>query len=291
MQGGRGRIRLLSRGMEPTEISMPPDRRPLELLVGGTRLNALWLVPDTPESEQAPLVFLHEGLGSIAQWTARGVDVPARLAAATGRPALVYERQGYGRSDPLSAPRHPGYLFDEAWQALPGVLDAAGIDRAVLIGHSDGGSIALLFAARFPDRTDRLVSEAAHVIVEEVTLAGIRDAKAAYEAAGSRLKSALQRHHGDRTDAVFAAWADAWLDPAFAGFDMRDQLAEIAAQVLAIQGDGDEYGTPRQLECIAEGVPGPVETWLVPDCAHVPHHQAADRVLPRIVKFIDSSGD
>ena len=287
LRAGGGRVRLLSRGMTANDLPTVLDRRPLDLRVGEVRLNALWLVPDLPKPEAVPLVFLHEGLGSIPQWTARGVDAPARLAAATGRPALVYERQGYGRSDPLSAPRHPGYLYDEAWQALPGVLDAAGIDRAVLIGHSDGGSIALLFASRFPDRTDRLVSEAAHVIVEKVTLAGIRDARRAYDAPDSRLKSALRRHHGAGTDAVFAGWADAWLSPAFRGFDMRDQLPGITAPVLAIQGDGDEYGTPRQLEMIAEGVAGPVETWLVPDCAHVPHHQAADRVLPRIAEFVE----
>lgn len=269
----------------------PPllERRPLDIRVGDVRLNALWIAPAAVEPAAVPLIFLHEGLGSIPQWTARGIDAPARLVAATGRPALVFERQGYGRSDPLTAPRHPGYLYDEAWEALPRVLDAAGIGRAVLVGHSDGGSIALLFAARFPDRTDRLVSEAAHVIVEDVTLAGIRDARRAYGAPQSRLKAALQRHHGDGTDAVFSAWADAWLSPDFRDFDMGDQLAAITAPALAIQGDGDEYGTPRQLELIAEGVAGPVETWLVPDCAHVPHHQAADRVLPRIAEFIGSA--
>ena len=286
MRGGSGRIRLLSRGMNATNPTETVERRPLELNAGDARLNALWLEPEARQADDLPLVFLHEGLGSIPQWTARGVDAPARLVAATGHPALVFERQGYGRSDPLPAPRHPGYLYDEAWQALPRVLDSAGIDRAILIGHSDGGSIALLFAARFPDRTDRLVSEAAHVIVEDVTLAGIREAKTAYDASGSRLKAALQRHHGDRTDAVFAGWADAWLSPEFRGFDMRDQLPGITAPVLAIQGDGDEYGTPAQLEMISAGVAGPVETWLVPDCTHVPHHQAADGVLPRIARFI-----
>ena len=262
------------------------ERRPLDLQSGDTRINAEWLTPESSAADAAPLVFLHEGLGSIPQWTARGVDAPARLAAATGRPALVFERQGYGRSDPLTGPRHPRYLYDEAWEALPRVLDAAGIGRAALIGHSDGGSIALLFAARFPDRTDRLVSEAAHVIVEEVTLAGIREAKRAYDTPDSRLKAALRRHHGAGTDTVFSAWADAWLSPDFRDFDMCDQLPAITAPVLAIQGDGDEYGTPRQLDLIAEGVAGPVQTWLVPDCAHVPHHQAADRVLPRIAAFV-----
>lgn len=261
------------------------DRRPLTLRAGGATLNALWLEPSDWASDAPPLVFLHEGLGSITQWTARGIDAPARLAAATGRRALVYDRQGYGRSDPRREPHHPRYLHDEAWSVLPEILDAAGIDRAVLIGHSDGASIALLFAAKFPDRTAGVVSEAAHIIVEDVTLAGIRVAKQAYEAPDSRLAVALRRHHGNQSDAVFSGWADAWLSPEFAGFDMGGELTRISAPVLAIQGESDEYGTPRQLELIAKGIAGPVETWLVPDCAHVPHHQAADRVLPRIAEF------
>ncbi len=272
--------------MSRIEPETDMDRRPLTLRAGGATLNALWLEPSVRRSDAQPLVFLHEGLGSITQWTGRGIDAPARLAAATGRPALVYDRQGYGRSDPLVEPRHPRYLYDESWTMLPEVLDSAGIDRAILIGHSDGGSIALLFAARYPDRTAGVVSEAAHIIVEEVTLAGIRVAKQAYEAPDGRLAAALRRHHRDQSDAVFAAWADAWLSPEFADFDMGDELPRIVAPVLAIQGESDEYGTPRQLELIAEGVAGAVETWLVPDCAHVPHHQAADRVLPRIAAFV-----
>lgn len=272
--------------MTGRDSSAEIGRRTLTLQANGAALNALCIEPAAPDPAAPALVFLHEGLGSITQWTGRGIDVPARLAVATGGRALVYDRQGYGRSDPMTAPRHPRYLHDEAWQVLPALLDAAGIDRAVLIGHSDGGSIALLFAAEYPGRAAGVVSEAAHVIVEDVTLDGIRVAKGAFEAPDGRLKAALGRHHGDRTDAVFAAWADVWLSPDFAGFDICDQLPRISAPVLAIQGDGDEYGSPRQLELIAEGVAGPVETWLVPDCAHVPHHQAADRVLPRIADFV-----
>ena len=262
------------------------DRRPFDLQIGDIRLNAVWLMPETPLADAAPLVFLHHGLGSITQWTAQGVDAPARLVAATRRPGLIYERQGYGRSDPLTAPRHMRYLYDEAWQALPRVLDAAGIDRAVLIGHSDGASIALLFAARYPERTAALVSEAAHVIVEDVTLAGIRGFKRAFQAPDGQLKAALRRHHGDRADAVLTAWADAWISPEFAAFDMCDELPRVTAPVLAIQGEQDEYATTRQLDLIAEGVAGPAESWLVPNCGHDPHHQAADRVLPRIAEFI-----
>ena len=276
----------------PDEPAAPPvdprvDRRPLVLTGAGPRLNALWIEPVAGRAPGAlPLIFLHEGLGSIAQWTARGSDVPARLAAATGCPALVYERQGYGGSDPLTAPRTPRYLHDEAWEVLPRVLDEAGIDRGVPVGHSDGGSIALLFAARFPDRVAGLVSAAAHVVVEDITLDGIRAAVAAFEAPDGRLRAALARYHGDRVDAVFRAWADAWLSPRFAGFDIVGELAGVTAPVLALQGAQDEYGSPRQLELIERGVPGPVETWLVPDCGHVPHHQAAGRVLTSLAAFV-----
>ena len=278
--------RLLSGGMTGHEPEIAVERTPLTLQAGGVTLNALWLEPADRRPDAPPLVFLHEGLGSITQWTGRGIDAPARLAAATGRRALVYDRQGYGRSDPLKGSRHPRYLYDEAWTALPEVLDAAGIDRAFLIGHSDGATIALLFAARFPDRSAGVVCEAAHVIVEDVTLAGIRTAKQAFEAPDSRLAAALRRHHRDQAGAVFAAWAGAWLSPEFSDFDMRGELPGITAPVLAIQGENDEYGTPRQLELIAEGVAGAVETWLVPDCAHVPHHQVAGRVLLRIADFV-----
>ena len=216
-------------------------RRSLTLQADGVALNALCIEPAALDPAVPALVFLHEGLGSITQWTGRGIDVPAQLAAATGGRALVYDRQGYGLSDPLTTPRHPRYLHDEAWQVLPAVLDAAGIDRAVLIGHSDGGSIALLFAAEYPGHAAGVVCEAAHVIVEDVTLDGIRAARGVFESPRSRLKTALGRHHGDRTDAVFAAWADAWLSPEFAAFDLCDQLPRISAPVLAIQGDGDEY--------------------------------------------------
>lgn len=268
------------------------DRRRFDVSAEGHALRAVWLEPQGGRAPGAvPLVFLHEGLGSIAQWAGNGrglgpVDVPALLVGGTGCPALVYERVGFGDSQPLPGQRPVDYLYREAWQTLPQVLDQAGIARAILVGHSDGGSIALLFAARHPGRVAALVAEAAHVIVEPVTLAGIRQARAAYHAADGRMRTALLRYHGDKTDATFSGWADVWLDPAFAAFDMRDALPDVICPSLIIQGAEDEYGTPAQVEAIAAGVAGPCETWIVPDCRHVPHFQAADRVLPRIATFI-----
>ncbi|MGO4724267.1 MULTISPECIES: alpha/beta fold hydrolase [unclassified Inquilinus] len=237
-----------------------------------------------------PLLLLHEGLGSVAQWTRRDVDVAARLAAATGHPVLAQDRLGFGRSDPLPGPRGERYLYEEARETLPRVLDALGVDRAGLVGHSDGGSIALLFAAAHPGRAAWVVSEAAHVIVEDVTLAGIAVAHAAFHAPDSRLRAVLARYHGDKTDFTFANWAELWPTPGFRSFDMRDALPSIRCPVLAIQGAEDEYGTEAQLDAIKARVSGPCETWLVPDCRHAPHFEATDRVLPRIVNFAVANG-
>lgn len=250
-----------------------------------------WQRLDPPGSAgRLPILLLHEGLGSVAQWTRRGVDVAAWLAAATGHPVLAHDRLGFGRSDPLPAPRGADYLYREGREALPRVLDALGIDRIGLVGHSDGGSIALIFAAAHPGRTAWAVTEAAHVIVEAETLAGIADAHAAYHVPDSRLRAVLARYHGDKTDFTFANWAELWPTPGFRSFDMRDALPSIRCPVLAIQGAEDEYGTPAQLEAIKAGVSGPCETWLVPDCRHAPHFEATDRVLPRIADFAVANG-
>lgn len=265
-------------------ISSTP-RRSQTLVVGGHSLAAEWVEPPGA-ADGEPVVMLHEGLGSIAQWVWRDIDAPARLAAATGRPVFLYDRIGFGRSDPLPRQRTPRYLYEEAWEILPRVLDAAGIDKAALVGHSDGASIALLFAARFPDRVTALVSEAAHSFIEDLTLSGIVEARAAFHAPDGRLRRALARFHGDKIDATFSGWADVWLKPDFAAFDMRGDLRRIVCPVLAIQGAEDEYGTLRQLDAIAEAVAGGVETWLVEECRHIPHFQAADRVLPRISAFL-----
>ncbi|KGM33583.1 hypothetical protein P409_15035 [Inquilinus limosus MP06] len=250
-----------------------------------------WQRLDPPGgAERLPLLLLHEGLGSVAQWTRRGTDVTARLAEATGHPVLAHDRLGFGRSDPLPAPRGPDYLYHEGRDVLPRVLDALGIDRAGLVGHSDGGSIALIFAAAHPGRTAWAATEAAHVIVEDETLAGIAAAHAAFHAPESKLRAVLARHHGDKTDFTFANWAELWPTPGFRSFDMRDALPSIRCPVLAIQGAQDEYATPAQLDAIKAGVSGPCETWLVPDCRHAPHFEAADRVLPRIADFAVANG-
>ena len=226
------------------------------------------------------LVFLHEGLGSIAQWR----DFPFAVSLAANLPAVVYERGGYGNADPLDAPRSVRYIHEEALQSLPEVLRQLKIDDAILIGHSDGGSIALIFAALWPQNVRGIITEAAHVFVEEVTLAGIREAVIQYDS--TDLPERLSRYHGSKTEAAFRGWSETWLSPAFRDWNIEEYLPGVRCPVLAIQGRGDEYGTPAQVEAIVNGVSGRAEPLIIADCGHVPHHQARKRVLAEMTRFI-----
>jgi pimeloyl-ACP methyl ester carboxylesterase len=226
-----------------------------------------------------PIVFLHEALGSIALW--RGF--PADLCARTQRPGLVFERLGHGQSDPLKAKREFGYLHDEA-AALLALMDRLEMPSADLVGHSDGGSIALLAGALSPRRFGAIVTMAAHVLVETVTLDGIRAAAAAYR--DTDLRQRLMRYHGANTDTLFAAWADTWLSAPFADWNIESELKPVVARVLALQGENDEYGTLDQLARIGRAVGGPCETWAVPGAAHQPHLQASEAVLARVASFV-----
>lgn len=253
---------------------MVKQSTPFSIPLGGRKLAAVRI--DGPKAP--PLVFLHEGLGSIAQWR----DFPAALCAAAARPGLVYERFGHGKSSPLIGQRTPAYLHDEAATLLD-VLDALQIQRADLVGHSDGGSIALIAAARYPARVGRLATMAAHVLVEEVTLAGIRAAQLTYS--GTDMRERLARYHGEGTDALFRAWADTWLSPPFRNWNIEADLRTLDAPVLALQGEADEYGTLDQLARIKAAVRGPCATWAVPHAGHHPHLQARAEVLDRLAAF------
>ncbi|MFB3925305.1 MAG: alpha/beta fold hydrolase [Syntrophales bacterium] len=232
--------------------------------------------------DRTTLVFLHEGLGSIAQWR----DFPAAVCAATGLPAFVYERLGHGRSDPLTGPRQLRYMHDEALIVLKEVLERNIEGDVVLIGHSDGGSIALIFASAYPARIRGVITEAAHVFVEKITVEGIRRAVDAFEKSG--LREALARYHGDNTDLMFRGWADIWLSPEFFQWNIESYLPGITCPLLAIQGMNDEYGSPAQVEAIIRGVKGRAESLLIPQCGHVPHFQARSRVLSETTRFISS---
>ncbi|MCC7048773.1 MAG: alpha/beta hydrolase [Alphaproteobacteria bacterium] len=226
------------------------------------------------------IVFLHEGLGSIPQWR----DFPEALCAATGLGGLVYERLGHGGSDPVELPRPDDFLAIEAGRRLPALLDLLRVDRPVLLGHSDGGSIALLFAAAFPQRPLACITVAAHVFLEPATEAALAAAAAAY--ATTDLRPRLERHHGANTDAMFRGWNETWRRLAPRGWSMTDRLKHITCPVLAVQGLDDEHGTPAQVEAIVNGVSGPAETFLIPGCGHVPHVQARDALVARAAAFI-----
>ena len=222
--------------------------------------------PDAPA-----LVFLHEGLGSIDLW--RGF--PERVARATGRRAVVYSRYGNGFSEPLGERRDVSYMHDEARVALPELLDALEIERAALIGHSDGASIALLFAGALPGRTDALVLEAPHVFVEELSIASIAEIGRRYAANGFRER--MRKHHTD-ADRTFRGWNDVWLDPAFRSWTIVDALPRIVAPVLAIQGANDEYGTLAQLDALQRSCSGSVDTLILDKCGHAPHRDRPEVV-------------
>jgi pimeloyl-ACP methyl ester carboxylesterase len=230
------------------------------------------------EADAPALVFLHEGLGSIAMWR----DFPQKLVATTGRTALIYSRYGYGRSTPLSAPRQPDYMHREALDALPELLDRLDVQRPILFGHSDGASIALIHAGGAKRAVSGVVAMAPHVMVEEVALEGIRATVKAYET--TELRTRLARYHDD-VDSAFRGWSDIWLSPAFRSWNIDEFLPRIAAPVLAVQGHEDEYGTMEQIDRIAAGAPD-VETLKLADCRHSPHRDQADVVVAATAEFV-----
>ena len=225
------------------------------------------------------LVFLHEGLGSIDQWR----DFPLKLAMATGNNALVYDRQGHGKSDGFTAPRPVDYHRREA-ALLANMLTALDVARCIPFGHSDGGTMALQFAAREPNTTAALVIEAAHVSAEEVTRHGIEAARAQFDA--GPLREGLHAYHGDKVDAMFAAWADTWLSPSFVAWSITEEIRDVACPTLIIQGEEDHYATPGHVEVIASNLGGLAETWLIPEVGHSPHREAEADVLDRVARFI-----
>jgi pimeloyl-ACP methyl ester carboxylesterase len=225
------------------------------------------------------LILLHEGLGSIGQWR----DFPTRLAAATGCAALVYSRLGYGRSAPLEQKRRVDYMHVEALEVLPALRDVLAIADPILVGHSDGASIALIHAGAPRWQVRALILEAPHVFVEDVSVASIAAAKTAYET--TDLRARLARYHDD-VDGAFRGWNDIWLDPAFRAWNIEDCLPRIACPTLVIQGADDEYGTIAQLDAIATQIGGPVETLLLPDCKHSPHRDQAEAALAAMARFV-----
>jgi pimeloyl-ACP methyl ester carboxylesterase len=246
------------------------------IVVNGASLEARWW--PTPGTA-LPIVLLHEGLGSVGLWR----EFPAALATRTSRSVFAYSRRGYGGSDPRGAPLALDFMEREALEVVPRVLDAAGIDRAVLFGHSDGGSIALLAAAAWPTRVAALVLLAAHVFVEDVTVASIARIRDQYRS--TDLRDRLARHHR-HVDEAFGGWNDVWLDPEFKSWNIEAALPRVACPVLILQGLEDEYGTPNQVRAIERGVIGPVTAHLIQNCGHSPHRDQQSAVLHHVAGFL-----
>jgi len=251
--------------------------RPLDVL--GRSVEVVSFPSDAASS--TTLVFLHEGLGSAKQWR----DFPARVGGATRLSAVAYSRLGYGASDPVTLPRPLTYMQDEAKEFLPRVLDALDVERAILVGHSDGGSIAIVHAAIDAGaRIAALILEAPHVFVEDVSVMSIAKAREAYE--NGDLRAKLAKHHGTNVDIAFRGWNDAWLDPAFRTWNIEEYLPRIHVPVMVIQGDEDPYGTRAQVDAVASQVRGPVETCMLPRCGHGPHRDQPEVTLDKMASFI-----
>jgi pimeloyl-ACP methyl ester carboxylesterase len=240
--------------------------------VGGRRLETVELPGD---DGRRALVLLHEGLGSVGLWRA----FPRALADATGRRVLAFSRFGHGRSEPPAAPRTPAFFHEEAREVLPALLEQLGAPEPILVGHSDGASIALIHAAEQP--VTALALLAPHVVVEDITVAAIRDTRTRYEDGG--LRARMARHHDD-PDAAFHGWCDVWLDPAFRAWTLEPEAERVAVPALLIQGADDPYGTLDQLDRIEARVRGPVRRVVVRG-GHSPHLEAPDQVLAALADF------
>jgi pimeloyl-ACP methyl ester carboxylesterase len=233
-----------------------------------------------PAPDHAPtIVMLHEGLGSAGLWG----DLPDRLQTATGAGVLVYSRAGYGASSAVTRPRPLDYMHVEALDVLPELLDRIGFRRGMLLGHSDGASIATIYAGGRQDhRVQGVAMIAPHFVVEEMGLAAIAETQTAYETTG--LKAKLARWHGD-ADNAFYGWSDAWLDPGFRNWDISEFLAYIRVPVAILQGADDQYGTMRQIEIAREESYCPVEVTVIPGAGHSPHRDVPVPTLAAIAAF------
>jgi pimeloyl-ACP methyl ester carboxylesterase len=246
--------------------------------VAGHRLEVLHHPP--PDPGAATIVFLHEGLGSAGQWK----DFPSRLSALCGCGFLTYSRWGYGGSDARPRPWPADFLEDEATVVLPELLAAEGITRPVLFGHSDGGTIALMYAAAVPDGVRGVISEAAHVMLEDIGIEGITRARDSF--LHGDLRARLLRQHGDHAEDTILGWTGNWLRPDMRAWDIRERLRAIRCPVLVIQGRDDDFGTLEQVEAIVSHAGGPAERLILDGCGHIPHRERQREVLDAAASFI-----
>lgn len=248
------------------------------LTIHGRQLEYVRQPSAHPRPDAPPIVFLHEGLGSLAMWR----DFPQRVADATGCEAIVYSRYGYGRSTPLEAPRAVRYMHDEALLALPELFDKLAVERSILFGHSDGGSIALIHAGGADRPLAGVIAMAPHVMVEDITVKGIAEAEVAWQT--TDLRQRLGRYHRD-VEATFRGWNDIWLHPDFRSWNIESYLPAIACPILAIQGEDDEYATMAQIDRIARQSKD-VDLVKLADCRHSPHKDQPAAVIDAVAEFV-----
>jgi len=270
--------------MERIELPLPCWGRTASPAHGAGPQVALEVQRIAGDAARPTMVFLHEGLGSVSMWSSREGSWPQSVCDAAGAPGIVFSRRGYGRSDAVADVRGagrlpPDYMHREAFGVLPALLSALGIERPLLVGHSDGGTIALLHASRHP--VAGCVVMAPHVIVEDLSIASIGQARVAYES--GELRQRLARHHAD-VDCAFWQWNDVWLSQAFRSFDIRSDCRSIRAPVLAIQGRDDPYGTLRQVQEIAP-TQGPLRIEVIDRCGHSPHKDHPQQVRDLVAGF------
>jgi pimeloyl-ACP methyl ester carboxylesterase len=238
---------------------------------------------DARQSNLPTFVLLHEGLGSVSHWK----DFPRVLAEATGAGVFLYSRYGHGFSDVLQEPGPFPSMHHEAQVVLPKILEKAGIERPVLLGQSDGASIAILYAGMFPDSPAGLVLEAPHVFVEDITVSSIAKAKVLYTE--TDLPQRLGRYHGD-ADSLFWGWNNIWLDPSFRDWNIEASLDPIRCPVLILQGAQDEYGSVKQIEAIQRRIPA-ASALVLDNCGHAPHRDRCEITIAAIERFLETLPD
>ena len=248
--------------------------------IAGHRLECVWIGP--PPTSAPTLVFLHEGLGSVSLWR----DLPEAVCRQTGCGGLVYSRWGHGTSDGLDRPRSSRFMHEEALIALPRLLEAFEIQRPILIGHSDGGSIALIYAGSGLGTARALILEAPHVFVEDLTVNSIAQLPTRYE--NGDLRARLARHHGSNVDRLFRDWTRIWLSPEFRAWDIQEYLSAVRVPTLLIQGLQDDYGSRKQIDTIAAAMAGHAQALVLDQCGHTPHVDQRSVVETAMVEFVRS---
>lgn len=241
---------------------------------------ALYVEYNNSFENKPTLVFLHDSLGSVQLWR----DLPAKLSEETQCNVLVYDRLGYGKSYPMPTHIRPVNYMELEADLLNDLLVELNINNSILFGHSDGGTIALITAAKYPERVEAVICEAGHIFVEEVTLKGVYNAWEAYKT--TNLPERLQKYHGDKVDMLFRAWTETWTRDDYRSWNIEYLLKDITCPLLFIQGENDEYGTLDQVDKTVTQVSGSAEKYIIPGIGHTPHKEAPELVLEKAIEFI-----